>query len=127
MNNLLTSRKFWITLIALVVIVLGQFFPGFDLDQEQAAGLAVIVVSYLLGVTYDPGPGGWKGVILSRKFWAAAIGLLLITLDAFHIVLPFQLTTDQLVSMVLVICGYIAGVAFEEPKQPAVPASTETV
>jgi uncharacterized membrane protein YdjX (TVP38/TMEM64 family) len=122
MQVLVTSRKFWGALIALVVIVIAAFMPGFDLDQEQVVSLAVIVVSYLVGTAIDPGPGGWKGVILSRKFWAAVIGLVVIFLDAFHVIIPFQLSTEQLVSFVLVISGYIAGVAIEQPKKLNQPA-----
>ena len=75
MKTLLTSRKFWMALIALTALTISAFLPGFELDQERAAGLAVIVVSYIIGVAVDPGPGGWRGVIQSRKFGAALVGL----------------------------------------------------
>jgi hypothetical protein len=125
MQSLVTSRKFWAAAIALVVIIVASFVPDFAIDQERAVSMAVIMVTYLVGTAIDPGPGNWKGVILSRKFWAAVIGLIVIFLDAFHIVLPVELTTEQLVSVVVIISGYIAGVAIEQPKkltQPALPS-----
>lgn len=115
MKTLLTSRKFWVALLTLLVVVIGAFNPAFDLNVEEAAGLAIIAVAYLVGVAVDPGPGGWRGVILSRKFWAAVIGFALVWFKAFNIVLPFDLTPEQLISIAVVIGGYIAGVAFEVP------------
>lgn len=115
MSNLLVSRKFWIALIAVVVVVVQAFFPTFDLDQETAAGLAIIVVSYLIGAVVDPGPGGWRGWIASRKFWAAVIGIGVMLLDAFNLALPFDLSPDQLVAMAVMIGGYISATALEKP------------
>jgi hypothetical protein len=48
----------------------------------------------------------------SRKFWAALIGLLLIVLKAFKPDFPLQ--EDQLTGIVVVIVGYILGVAVED-------------
>lgn len=118
MKTLFTSRKFWVTIFALTVIVVGSFFPSFDLDTETAAGFALVVVAYVIGVSVDPGPGGWKGVILSRKFWTAAVGLVLLLLNAFHITLPFGLTGDMLIEVILVLTSYIVGVAIEGVTQP---------
>lgn len=118
MKDLFVSRKFWVTLLAVIVLLISTFIPGFDLDTESAAGFAVVIVAYLIGVAIDPGPGGWRGVIQSRKFWAAAIGFVIVWLDAFHVVLPFELSTEQLISIAVVIGGYIAGVAVERPKLP---------
>lgn len=115
MKTLLTSRKFWIALLALAVVILSVFIPGFELDAEEAAGFAIVAVAYLVGVAVDPGGGGWRGVLQSRKFWAAVLGFLLVWLNAFHVVLPFDLQPDQLISVAVVIGGYIAGVALEKP------------
>lgn len=116
MKDLLLSRKFWAALLVLAVIVVSAFSPGFDMDTDAAAGLVVIAVSYIVGVAVDPGPGGWKGVLESRKFWAAVLGFLVMILDGFGIGLPFELSIEQLVSFVLVITGFITAVAVEKPK-----------
>ena len=115
MKTLLTSRKFWVALLVLVTVIVSAFIPAFEMDTEQAAGYAIIAVSYLVGVAVDPGPGGWKGVLQSRKFWAAVVGFLVLTLQAFKIVLPFDLTPEQLIAFCVVLGGYITGVALEKP------------
>ncbi|MCC6147774.1 MAG: hypothetical protein IT308_09425 [Anaerolineaceae bacterium] len=127
MKTLFTSRKFWVAFITLIAVIIGVFIPGFALNIEEAAGLVIIAVAYLVGVAVDPGPGDWRGVIQSRKFWAAAIGFVLVWFEAFHVVLPFDLAPDQLISIAVVIGGYIAGVAFEQPAKtlPAVKSAAK--
>jgi hypothetical protein len=116
MNDLLTSRKFWAAVLSLIVILIAAISPAFQLDVDQAAGFAIIVVSYIVGVAVDPGPGGWRGIVQSRKFWAAFIGLAILFLDAFKIIIPFGLAAEQLIAIAVTIGGYIAGVAAEKPK-----------
>ncbi len=115
MKDLFISRKFWVTLFLLVTIVIAAFIPDFEFNTEQAAGFAIIAVSYLIGVSIDPGPGGWKGVVQSRKFWAAVVGFTVLVFQAFKIVLPFDLTPEQLIAFCVVMGGYISGVALEKP------------
>lgn len=115
MKDLLQSRKFWAAIIALVVIIISAFLPSFGLDADQAAGYAIIIVAYIIGVAVDPGPGGWRGVVQSRKFWAAVVGLIVMFLDSFHILLPLGLTPEQLILIAVTVGGYIAGVAVEKP------------
>jgi len=116
MKDLFLSRKFWVTVFLLLVVIIGSVFPSFEMDADQAAGFAIIIVSYVIGVAVDPGPGDWRGVLQSRKFWAAVIGFLILVLDGFGLVLPFALTPDQLILIAVSIGGYIAGVALEKPK-----------
>lgn len=117
MKSLLTSRKFWVAFIMLVLVIVSSLIPTFHMDADQAAGFAVIIVSYLVGVAVDPGQGGWKGVIESRKFWAAVIGFLVLVLDGFGLILPYGLTPEQLVMIAVTCGGYIAGVSLEQPKK----------
>jgi hypothetical protein len=116
MKDLFLSRKFLALLLALLAAIVAAFRPDFQVDADTAAAFAVVVVSYILGVAVDPGPGGWRGVIKSRKFYAALVGLVVIFLDAFHLVLPAGLTPEMLISLAVIIGGYIGGVAFEMPK-----------
>lgn len=113
MQTLLISRKFWAAVLSLVVILVAAFAPGFELDSEAGAGLVVIAVSYIIGVAVDPGPGGWRGVIQSRKFYAAAIGFVVMFLQGFGLGLPFGLSEAQLVEIAVIIGAYIGGVSLE--------------
>lgn len=117
MKDLLVSRRFWVALFMVVLAVLTAFMPDFQMDTEHAAGFAIVIVSYLVGVAVDPGPGGWKGILQSRKFWAAVVGLTIIFLDGFKIGLPMGLTQDQLVLIAVTIGGYISSIALGSPKQ----------
>jgi hypothetical protein len=119
MKDLLTSRKFWTSMLLLLVVIVSVFNPAFDLDTDQAAGLMVIAISYIVGVAVDPGPGGWRGVLQSRKFWAAAIGFTVMILDGFGILLPSGLEPEALITIALIIGGFISGTALEKPKLTA--------
>lgn len=116
MKDLFLSRKFWVALLMIVLVIISAFVPQFKLDAETAAGFAIVIVAYILGVAVDPGPGGWQGVVQSRKFWAAVVGLVIIFLDGFGLILPMGLTQEQLVLIAVTIGGYISGVALERPK-----------
>jgi hypothetical protein len=127
MKDTLTSRKFWAAMFLLLVIVVSSFVPSFHMDADLAAGFAIIIVAYILGVAVDPGPGGWAGVIQSRKFWGASVGLLILILDGFGLVLPYGLTAEQLIMIAVTAGTYITGVAWEKGKTTrTLPVSTET-
>ena len=95
-----TNGKFWAAIVALVVIVIANFIPGFALDQDAVVAAVVIVASYAEGVLRDPGDPSWKGVLKSRKFWAAVAGMVLPFLEAFKVTLPFGLTPDIIIDLV---------------------------
>jgi uncharacterized membrane protein len=113
MKTIFTSRKFWAAIIGLVLVIVAAWLPSFNLDREALVGFVVITASYIVGVAVDPGPGGWRGVLQSRKFWAATVGAALIILHASGVKLPFELSADQLTAICVTIGGYIAGVAIE--------------
>lgn len=127
MKTLLTSRNFWVAFLTLLAVSIGAFNPSFQLNVEEAASLAILAVAYLVGIALDPGPGGWRSLLLSRKFWAALIGFVIVWLNAFNIALPFNLTPEQLISIAVVIGGYIAGVAVEgSPPLPTPPPAARS-
>jgi hypothetical protein len=122
--KMLATREFWVAVLTLFVLIVGQFMPGFKLDIESAVALGVIVAAYIVGIAVDPGPGwGWRGVIQSRKFWTAAVGIVVIFLDAFGVVLPVDLTPEILVTLVALVGSLIANFSIEGPPQQ-LPAET---
>jgi hypothetical protein len=55
-------------------------------------------------------------LLKSRKFWAALIGLALIIVKGYRP--DFPLTEEQLTGIVVVLVGYILGVAVEDSARP---------
>lgn len=55
---LLGSRKFWATLIGLVLVVLRAFYPDFPISEEQVTNLIYVLVAYILGVAIEDGGRG---------------------------------------------------------------------
>ncbi len=125
LKKLLTSRKMWAIVFLALVSLIGSRVPGFQMDADQAVAMTVIVVGYIAGVAIDPGKnaGNWRGVIKSRKFWAAFVGLVIVFLDAFKVVVPLGLTSEQLITLAAGLGTYIAGVGVEGLMQqlPAKP------
>lgn len=113
MKGILASRKFWALVIGSIVLFSGLLLPNFHLNEEAAVGLIVVIAAYILGVGVDPGPGGWKGVIASRKFWGAVIGLLVVVMDGFGLKFPAEFPPETVVFICVTIGAYIGGVAIE--------------
>jgi len=57
-----------------------------------------------------------KHLLASRKFWAAVVGLGMIVLKAYRP--EFPLDEDQITSLVVVLVGYMLGVAVEDAGLP---------
>jgi hypothetical protein len=114
-----TSRKFYAILLPILLVGVLHFFPAFHLDTEAAAGLVVIVVSYILGTAVDPGDnaGTWQGVVKSRKFWASLVGFVVMILDGFNVKLPAPFTPATLIELSVMLGAYIGGVAIEGVKK----------
>jgi hypothetical protein len=115
MLELIGSRRFWVALVALILIIVQAFIPDFNLNTEDLVGLVLIVVPMIIGLTVDPGDPAekWKGLLRSRKFFSALVGILMIILTGLNKILPFGLTSDQLVAMCLATGSLIIGFAFE--------------
>ena len=54
-KTLLSSRKFWSTLVGLVFMTLRVVKPDFPLDADQLAGILALLVSYILGTALEDG------------------------------------------------------------------------
>ncbi len=116
LKPMLLSRKFWTSAFGVVVIFLDAFhaLPA-QFDLAQLASFVVIIAAYGLMLAIDPGRG-WRGLLVSRKFWSALVGLVFVFLDAFRVVAP--LAPEQIVSIALLIAGAIAGAGLQKPPEP---------
>ena len=110
LSSLFTSRKFLVSLVALLVVVVTHYIPNFNLDIEGFVGLLLVVISYVFGVAFDPGQG-LSGVFKSRKFWATLIGMVFMIVRGLGY-MPV-LDPEQVVSICVVLSGYILGVSAE--------------
>jgi hypothetical protein len=54
-TTLLSSRKFWATLVGLVFMIIKTVKPDFPLDGDQLAGILALLVSYILGTALEDG------------------------------------------------------------------------
>ncbi|HOT99982.1 MAG: hypothetical protein ABFD05_00350 [Anaerolineaceae bacterium] len=54
-KTLLSSRKFWATLVGLVFMIIKAVKPDFPLDGDQLAGILALLVSYILGTALEDG------------------------------------------------------------------------
>ena len=125
-RDLLSSRKFWAAAVGIVTIILSGFQKILVIPTEEIIGFAIVMGGYIAGVAFDPGDPAkrWASLLGSRKFWAAIIGFLVLFLNAYHIVLPLNLTPDQVTGFCVLIGGYIASVALEGK---ITQASTDTL
>jgi uncharacterized membrane protein len=110
--SLFQSRKFWAALFGVVVVVLNQYGKFFD--PEQAVGLTIIVVSFVMGIAINPqyAVSKWKELLGSRQFWAALVGLVVLFADAFGVKLP--LSPENFVEIMLVVGSFIVANALQQ-------------
>lgn len=112
MTDLFKTRTFWLALITLVMLILGVFIQGYTLDVESAVGMAVIAAVYLISYSLNPSGEGLAAMLMSRKFWAAVLGFLVLFLDSFH-VFPNSLNVEATVGFVVLISGYMICLAID--------------
>jgi hypothetical protein len=124
MQDLFTSKAFWTLVVGLAVMVAGATWPGFTLEQEQAAGLLVLLSGYLISLALDPGPGSLVSLLSSRKFWAALVGLAFVLLPALGIQQPL-FSESQVAEVCVLIASYILSVALGRPVTPGRAARLE--
>ena len=53
--GLLKSRKFWAALLALIVVCIKAFSPGFPFTEDQLLAIVATLAAYILGVGLDDG------------------------------------------------------------------------
>lgn len=108
MSELLTSRKFWVTLISAVAMVVLQA-TGHSLDPEVLGGYLATTFAYVFSIVLDPGQG-YKGLLKSRKFWAMLTGFVLMVLQSFNVIPPDWVTPEVVSGVLALIAGYIFSV-----------------
>lgn len=109
---MLKSRKLWAAVIGLVLIIAQQYNHAFD--AEQVTGMVVVIAAYIIGVALDPGdPAKNKLVMMfaSKKFWAAVIGLVVLSANQLGLPLPIgqdaMLEISGLFGTLVIAMGYV--------------------
>ena len=72
MKTVLTSRKFWAAIVALLYSFLSVFAPDFPIGEDVAAGVVTVLAAYILGVALEDGlrganPGAGKSAAKAVK------------------------------------------------------------
>ena len=121
LETLLRSRKLWAAVSGLVLVVVAGLDPEFPLQGEETAALAALLAAYIVGTAIDvhrnPPDGAvvksrLAGLLRSRKFWAAAVGVVFTVVQA---VWPdFPLQPEQVTEVVTLLSAYILGTAVED-------------
>jgi hypothetical protein len=121
LETLLRSRKLWAAVSGLVLVVAAALDPAFPLQGEETAALAALLAAYIVGTAIDahrnlPDAGMVKnrlaGLLASRKFWAAAVGVVFTVVQA---VWPgFPLQPEQVTEVIALLAAYILGTAVED-------------
>ncbi len=58
MKQVLTSRKFWAALVALLYSFLSALAPSFPISEELAVNVVTVLAAYILGVALEDGLRG---------------------------------------------------------------------
>jgi hypothetical protein len=121
LETLLRSRKLWAALSGLALVVAAALDPDFPLQGEETAAVAALLSAYIVGTAIDvhrnpPDAGAVKnrlsGMLASRKFWAAVVGVVFTVVQA---VWPdFPLQAEQVTEVIALLSAYILGTAVED-------------
>ncbi len=120
-GTLLLSRKFLFAGFGFVVLVLDSFhvFPN-PLDLPALVTFVILISAYVLMVAKDPG-NGWRGLLMSRKFIGAVVGIVLLFLRAYEVALPTGVSEEALLGMANLMAGIIAYAGYQGPPIAEVP------
>lgn len=55
LKQLIGSRKFWASLLGLILMVVKAWRPTFPLEEEQLAGIIAVLMAYILGTGIEDG------------------------------------------------------------------------
>ena len=115
MYKILSQQTFWISFLSILVIIVAAFLPGFTLDIPTLVGFVLVTVALLYKVSTDADldpVGKWARLLKSPEFVAAVVGIILTTLNGFGIRPELGVTPEQLVSLLVVLAGYIFGESY---------------
>jgi len=121
LETLLRSRKLWAALSGLALVLIAGMDPDFPLQGEETAALAAVLSAYIVGTAIDVHQEPPDGAVIksrlrmligSRKFWAAAVG---VVFTVFQAVWPdFPLQAEQVTEVIALLSAYILGTAVED-------------
>jgi uncharacterized membrane protein len=125
MNNkfqsLMKSRKFWMAIVSLVLLVFGNFAVP-DFNVEETLAIVVPVIVYMAGTAieavegFDPAEyeDKFKFMLKSRKFWVLVVSLVFAGINVFAP--EFPITEDLILEILAVLNGYSIFTAVEDSK-----------
>ena len=54
-KQLLASRKFWASVVGLIMVLVGYFVPDFPISEDQILNIVLLLVSYIIGTALEDG------------------------------------------------------------------------
>ena len=117
MTSIFTSRKFIAACVSLILVVAAGLLPNLPDMQTPLTEVSTLLAAYIIGTAVEgPSPlpvlEKLKGLLKSRKFWAAFSGVGLIVLRAW---LPdFPLGDEQITAIILTLTAYIFGSGLQD-------------
>lgn len=118
LTSIFTNKKTVVTLLGMLMMIIASFVPGFKLNVTELASLIIVISAYILALAKDPGQDNWKSLLLSRKFWTALVGVILIMIQSFGKVLPAGMDADMLVGFSTLIGSLVYSFAVEKKPEP---------
>ncbi|MBI9042936.1 MAG: hypothetical protein JEZ06_00535 [Anaerolineaceae bacterium] len=115
--QLISSRKFWTSLVGIIVLLLPVFGIEEEIDSEAFIGVIMITISYVVGVAIDPGqykPSLKKvlGLLQSHKFWGYLIGMVVNVLTILGV--NTGIPEDKIIELMLLLSGLVVSKGIED-------------
>jgi uncharacterized membrane protein YdjX (TVP38/TMEM64 family) len=53
LKALLSSRKFWASVLGLAILIIKAFRPDFPITEDQMTSIVVVIVAYIFGTAIE--------------------------------------------------------------------------
>lgn len=111
---LIQSRKFIVALVTFAVVVVQHYIPNFAISESDLVGFVIVAIGLIVSVAVAPvvpGINKWVDLLNKREFWLSLVGGGFLIINGLGQTPIFS--QEQVVSMALLLSGYIASVSLK--------------